>query len=54
MSPIHRPVREASIVEALRTPVGQYGSAAAFGRSDNLATLAIHVAVGSGRRCPTA
>ena len=40
-----RPVREAWIVEALRTPVGRYGGALASVRPDDLAALAIRAVV---------
>jgi 3-oxoadipyl-CoA thiolase len=36
-----RPLREAWIVEAVRTPVGRYGGALAYVRPDDLAALAI-------------
>jgi acetyl-CoA acetyltransferase len=37
----HRPLREAWIVEAVRTPVGRYGGALAMVRPDDLAAIAI-------------
>jgi 3-oxoadipyl-CoA thiolase len=40
-----RPLREAWIVEALRTPVGRYGGALATIRPDDLAALAIRAVV---------
>src|SRR5215211_3685500 len=40
-----RPVREAWIVEAVRTPVGRYGGALASIRPDDLAALAIRAVV---------
>src|SRR5512132_2555878 len=40
-----RPVREAWIVEAVRTPVGRYGGALASVRPDDLAALAIRAVV---------
>ena len=40
-----RPIREAWIVEALRTPVGRYGGALAAVRPDDLAALAIRAVV---------
>src|SRR6185503_12535286 len=40
-----RPVREAWIVEALRTPVGRYGGALASVRPDDLAALTIRAVV---------
>jgi len=40
-----RPVREAWIVEALRTPIGRYGGALANIRPDDLAALAIKAVV---------
>jgi acetyl-CoA acetyltransferase len=41
----HRPLREAWIVEAVRTPVGRYGGALAGVRPDDLAALAIRALV---------
>src|SRR5258705_2857466 len=41
----HRPVREAWIVEAVRTPVGRYGGALASVRPDDLAAAAIRAVV---------
>src|SRR5258705_11621123 len=41
----HRPVREAWIVEAVRTPVGRYGGALASVRPDDLAALTIRAVV---------
>src|SRR5258705_1005893 len=41
----HRPVREAWIVEAVRTPVGRYGGAVASVRPDDLAALTIRAVV---------
>ena len=41
----HRPLREAWIVEAVRTPVGRYGGALASVRPDDLAALALRAAV---------
>jgi 3-oxoadipyl-CoA thiolase len=41
----HRPIREAWIVEAVRTPVGRYGGALAGVRPDDLAALAIRAVV---------
>src|SRR6185503_9766117 len=40
-----RPVREAWIVEAVRTPVGRYGGALASVRPDDLAALALRAVV---------
>src|SRR6185295_1212334 len=40
-----RPVREAWIVEAVRTPVGRYGGALASVRPDDLAALTIRAVV---------
>jgi 3-oxoadipyl-CoA thiolase len=40
-----RPLREAWIVEAVRTPVGRYGGALAAVRSDDLAAIAIKAVV---------
>ncbi len=42
---LHRPVREAWIVEAVRTPVGRYGGALATVRPDDLAALVIRAIV---------
>src|SRR5512138_841585 len=41
----HRPLREAWIVEAVRTPVGRYGGALASVRPDDLAALTIRAVV---------
>lgn len=41
----HRALREAWIVEAVRTPVGRYGGALASVRPDNLAAIAIRAVV---------
>jgi 3-oxoadipyl-CoA thiolase len=41
----HRPLREAWIVEAVRTPIGRYGGALATVRPDDLAALAIRAVV---------
>ena len=41
----HRPVRDAWIVEAVRTPVGRYGGALASVRPDDLAAAAIRAVV---------
>src|SRR6476646_6953232 len=41
----HRPLREAWIVEAVRTPVGRYGGALAGVRPDDLAALVIRAVV---------
>jgi 3-oxoadipyl-CoA thiolase len=41
----HRPVREAWIVEAVRTPIGRYGGALSTVRPDDLAALAISAVV---------
>jgi len=46
---VQRPIRDAWIVEAVRTPIGRYGGALASVRSDDLAAAAIR-AVGSSRR----
>src|SRR5690242_1212514 len=40
-----RPLREAWIVEAVRTPIGRYGGALAAVRPDDLAALAIRAVV---------
>jgi len=42
---LHRPVREAWIVEAVRTPIGRYGGALAGVRPDDLAALVIRAVV---------
>ena len=42
---LHRPLREAWIVSAVRTPVGRYGGALARVRPDDLAAMAITAAV---------
>jgi 3-oxoadipyl-CoA thiolase len=41
----HRPLREAWIVEAVRTPVGRYGGALATVRPDDLAALVLRAVV---------
>jgi acetyl-CoA acetyltransferase len=41
----HRPVREAWIVEAVRTPIGRYGGALAGVRPDDLAALTLRAVV---------
>ncbi|MEA2517952.1 MAG: hypothetical protein QOF49_32, partial [Chloroflexota bacterium] len=41
----HRPLREAWVVEAVRTPIGRYGGALAAVRPDDLAALAIRAVV---------
>jgi 3-oxoadipyl-CoA thiolase len=41
----HRPVREAWIVEAVRTPIGRYGGALAGVRPDDLAALVLRALV---------
>jgi len=43
--PLHRPVREAWIVAALRTPFGRYGGALASVRPDDLAAVVIRALV---------
>jgi acetyl-CoA acetyltransferase len=42
---LHRPLREAWIVEAVRTPIGRYGGALAQVRPDDLAAAAIRAVV---------
>ena len=42
---LHRPVREAWIVDAVRTPIGRYGGALASVRPDDLAALVIRCVV---------
>ena len=41
----HRPLREAWIVDAVRTPIGRYGGALAAVRPDDLAAVAIRAVV---------
>jgi 3-oxoadipyl-CoA thiolase len=41
----HRPLREAWIIEAVRTPIGRYGGALAEVRPDDLAALALRAVV---------
>ncbi|MBI3745946.1 MAG: acetyl-CoA C-acyltransferase [Chloroflexi bacterium] len=41
----HRPLREAWIIEAVRTPIGRYGGALASVRPDDLAALVIRAVV---------
>jgi 3-oxoadipyl-CoA thiolase len=43
--PLDRPLREAWIIDAVRTPVGRYGGALANVRPDDLAALAIRAVV---------
>jgi 3-oxoadipyl-CoA thiolase len=42
---LHRPVRDAWVVEAVRTPIGRYGGALASIRPDDLAAAAIRAVV---------
>jgi 3-oxoadipyl-CoA thiolase len=42
---LHRPTREAWIIDAVRTPIGRYGGALAGVRPDDLAALAIRAIV---------
>src|SRR5690349_4852791 len=42
---LHRPVREAWIVDAVRTPIGRYGGALASVRPDDLAAVVIRAIV---------
>jgi 3-oxoadipyl-CoA thiolase len=42
---LHRPVREAWIVDAVRTPIGRYGGALASVRPDDLAAIVIRAIV---------
>ena len=42
---LHRPLREAWIIEAVRTPIGRYGGALASVRPDDLAAAAIRAVV---------
>ncbi|MFL5644465.1 MAG: hypothetical protein ACJ78L_03860, partial [Chloroflexota bacterium] len=41
----HRPLRDAWIVEAVRTPVGRYGGALASVRPDDLAAAVLRAVV---------
>src|SRR5438046_5199517 len=43
---LHRPLREAWIVEALRTPVGRYGGAFSAVRPDDLGAVVVRALVG--------
>ena len=45
MRDLHRPLREAWVVEAVRTPIGRYGGALASVRPDDLAAAAIRAVV---------
>src|SRR4030042_333581 len=42
---LHRPLREAWIVDAVRTPIGRYGGALASVRPDDLAAVVIRALV---------
>ena len=42
---LHRPLRDAWVVEAVRTPIGRYGGALAAVRPDDLAAAAIRAVV---------
>jgi len=42
---LQRPLRDAWIVEAVRTPIGRYGGALASVRPDDLAAAAIRAVV---------
>ena len=42
---LHRPLREAWIVEAVRTPIGRYGGALASVRPDDLAAAVLRAVV---------
>ena len=42
---LHRPLREAWVVAAVRTPIGRYGGALASVRPDDLAAAAIRAVV---------
>jgi 3-oxoadipyl-CoA thiolase len=44
-SDLHRPLRDAWVVEAVRTPIGRYGGALAAVRPDDLAAAAIRAVV---------
>jgi 3-oxoadipyl-CoA thiolase len=48
----HRPLREAWIVEAVRTPVGRYGGALASVRPDDLAALVLRAVVDRAKLDP--
>ena len=50
---LHRPLREAWIVEAVRTPIGRYGGALARVRPDDLAAAAIKAVVDRSGIDPT-
>src|SRR5262245_47868956 len=50
---LHRPLREAWIVEAVRTPIGRYGGALASVRPDDLAASAIRAVVDRSGIAPT-
>ncbi|HXQ96396.1 MAG TPA: hypothetical protein VN800_05680, partial [Candidatus Acidoferrales bacterium] len=49
----NRPLREAWIVSAVRTPIGRYGGALKDVRPDDLAALVIRVAVERARIEPS-
>jgi 3-oxoadipyl-CoA thiolase len=49
----HRPLREAWIIEAVRTPIGRYGGALAGVRPDDLAALVIRAVVDRSGIDPT-
>jgi 3-oxoadipyl-CoA thiolase len=46
---LHRPLREAWIIEAVRTPIGRYGGALASVRPDDLAAAALRAVVDRSR-----
>ncbi|MFL5750633.1 MAG: 3-oxoadipyl-CoA thiolase, partial [Chloroflexota bacterium] len=50
---LHRPLREAWVVEAVRTPIGRYGGTLAQVRPDDLAAAAIRAAVDRSGIDPT-
>jgi 3-oxoadipyl-CoA thiolase len=50
---LHRPLREAWIIEAVRTPIGRYGGALASVRPDDLAAAAIRAVVDRSGIDPT-
>src|SRR5512132_673600 len=50
---LHRPSREAWIVEAVRTPIGRYGGALAGVRPDDMAALVIRAVVDRSGIDPT-
>ena len=49
---LHRPLRDAWIVEAVRTPIGRYGGALAGVRPDDLAAIVLRAVVDRARLAP--